>query len=135
MISKYITSEPINLELAIANSCNFKAGALVVFSGLVRNHHEGKAVDYLQYDCQIEMAQAAMDSIVEEACKLWELHYVFCQHRIGKVNLGESAVVVITSASHRSCSYDSNRYIIDKIKAEVPIWKKEFFSDGNVVWV
>ena len=135
MISKYIISCPIDLDLAIANSSNCKAGALVVFSGLVRNHHEGKAVDYLHYDCHEEMAEIAMDRIVNEAVKLWELHYVFCQHRIGKVNLGESAVVVVTAASHRASAYDSNRYIIDKIKADVPIWKKEFFSDGNIVWV
>ncbi len=131
----YITENPIDLGFAISNSGNFKAGALVVFSGLVRNHHDGKPVDFLDYDCHREMAELSIDKIVNEACKQWELHYVFCQHRIGRVNLGESAVVVITSSSHRDVAYAANRFIIDNIKNEAPIWKKEFFSDGNVIWV
>ena len=131
----HITSSPININEALSASANEKAGALVVFSGLVRNHHNGKSVEFLEYDSHIEMAEISIQNIIAEANKIWELHFVFCQHRIGKVQIGESAVVVITSSSHRESAYQANRFIIDKVKGETPIWKKEYFSDGNNVWV
>ena len=133
-MSKYISSELLDFQDAISASDNDKAGALVIFSGQVRNHHLGKSVDYLEYESHIEMADTVIADILNEAQLRWELHYVYCKHRIGKVMIGESAVVVITSASHRDTAYEANRFIIDKVKAEAPIWKKEFFSDGNIIW-
>lgn len=111
-----------------------KAGAIVLFSGEVRNHHEGQSVDFLEYEAHVEMASKAIFEIIKQAKQKWPLHYVHAQHRIGKVAISESAVVVVTSSAHRDAAYEANRYIIDRIKAEAPIWKKEFFSEGNGVW-
>ena len=111
-----------------------KAGAIVLFSGETRNHQEGESVDFLEYEAHIEMGNKVIAQILEDAQKEWPLHFVFAQHRIGKVMISQTAVAVVTSASHRDEAYKANRYIIDRIKAEAPIWKKEYFSEGNGVW-
>lgn len=130
----FIISEPIDLNIALHKAHHAKAGAVVLFSGEVRNHHEGQSVAFLEYETQAEMAQSQMRKIVEEATAKWGLHFVFCQHRIGKVELTESAVVVVTSGSHRNEAYQANIEIIDRIKSEVAIWKKEYLVDGSGIW-
>jgi molybdopterin synthase catalytic subunit len=130
----FITKSPIDLNKVIALAHDAKAGAIVLFSGEVRNHHEGQSVDFLEYEAHFEMANKAISEIIEMARKQWSLHFVHAQHRIGKVAISECAVVVVTSSSHRDAAYEANRYIIDRIKAEAPIWKKEYFSEGNGVW-
>lgn len=129
-----ITEQPIDLLGLLAQAHHPKAGAIVLFSGEVRNHHDGKGVQYLSYECYVPMAEKMIRQILTDALAKYELHYVLCQHRIGKVAIGESAVVVITGASHRQEAYTANRYIIDRVKYEVPIWKREYFEDGEVVW-
>lgn len=111
-----------------------KAGAIVLFSGEVRNHHEGESVDFLEYEAHEEMAAHSIHLILQEAQKKWPLHFAFAQHRIGKIDIMESAVVVVTSSSHRLEAYDANQYIIDRIKEETPIWKKEYFTSGGAKW-
>lgn len=110
------------------------AGAIVLFSGEVRNHNGGKAVDYLEYESQISMASKMIALILEEAKSRWNLTIATAQHRIGKVKVCEPAVVVITASPHRSEAYAGNRYIIDRIKHEAPIWKCEYFTDGTKEW-
>jgi molybdopterin synthase catalytic subunit len=130
----HITESPIDLNQVLALAHHAKAGAIVLFSGEARNHHEGQAVDLLEYEAHVEMAEALIATILEEAKQKWGLHFAFAQHRIGKVGISESAVVVVTSASHRQEAYEANRHIIDRIKAEVPIWKKEHLSNGKAEW-
>lgn len=118
----------------LADAHHQKAGAVVLFSGEARNHNDGKSVQMLEYEANIELAESVMSEIINSAREKFGLHYAHCVHRIGKVDISESAVCVVTSASHRKEAYDGNKYIIDRVKAEAPIWKKEYFTDGNTAW-
>ncbi|MDH5719546.1 MAG: molybdenum cofactor biosynthesis protein MoaE [Spirochaetia bacterium] len=130
----HLSDKPIVPSKYIENMHHPKAGAIVLFSGESRNHNEGKAVKYLEYEAHESLANKIIDEIIESAKKKWELHDVFCMHRTGKVDICESAVVIITLSSHRDEAYAANRYIIDRLKHEAPIWKKEYFEDGSIEW-
>jgi molybdopterin synthase catalytic subunit len=129
-----ITDTVIDLATIINNAQHEKAGAMVIFSGNVRNHNNNKAVKGLSYECFKPMAEKMINDIVQEAKTKYDLHVALCQHRIGEVGIGECAVVVITSSSHREAAYTANAYIIDRVKYEVPIWKREYYSNGDVIW-
>ncbi len=131
---EYITDKPIKLSEHVDIAHDPKAGAVVLFSGETRNHSQGRAVDYLEYEAHIDMAQKTIKEIISEAKNKWPLYYAHCTHRIGRVDISETAVVVVTSSAHRKDAYDANRYIIDRVKKEAPIWKKEYFSDGKESW-
>lgn len=130
----YISSEPLDVVSLLAASHHPKAGAIVLFSGEVRNHNMGKAVRYLEYEAHNKLASKLIQEILAEATEKWKLNIAVAQHRTGKVHIGESAVVVITASSHRKEAYEANRYIIDRIKHEAPIWKCEYFEDGTRQW-
>jgi molybdopterin synthase catalytic subunit len=110
------------------------AGAVVLFSGEVRDSNRGREVAYLEYESHVPLANKMIGGILREAREKWALHIAIAQHRVGKVAIGETAVVVITAAAHRSEAYAANRYIIDRIKHEAPIWKCEYFADGTHEW-
>ncbi len=130
----YISEHPLDILSLLSGAHHPKAGAIVLFSGEVRNHNLGRSVDYLEYEAYIPMASKMIREILDEAKAKWPLNIAIAQHRIGKVEVGESAVVVITASPHRREAYEANRYIIDRIKHEVPIWKCEYFSDGTRKW-
>ncbi len=129
-----VTDQPIDIAGLFANGRNELAGAVVLFSGEVRNHNLGRSVDYLEYESHVPMANKLMRAIVAEACQKWPLHHAVCVHRIGKLTIGQSAVVVVTASSHRAEAYEANQYIINRVKHEVPIWKKEIYLDGTHAW-
>jgi molybdopterin synthase catalytic subunit len=129
-----ISSDPFDLPALVALGHHPKAGGIVLFSGEVRNHNSGKEVKYLEYEAYVPMAEKMIKEIVAEAKKKWDLHFALCVHRIGRLDICESAVVVITSHSHRGESYEANKYIIDRVKHEAPIWKNEFYLDGTSLW-
>ena len=130
----YISSGSLDPVALLSRAHHPKAGAVVLFSGEVRDNNSGKSVDYLEYEAHFSMASKMIDSILTEAKSKWSLNIAIAQHRIGKVEVGECAVVVITSSAHRREAYAANRFIIDKIKHEVPIWKCEYFTDGTKEW-
>jgi len=132
--NRYISNEKIDLLKIIEGIHDERSGAIVIFSGEARNHNEGKAVDYLEYEVEINLAEKMIQQILQEATQKWKLHNAYCVHKVGKVGLCESAVVVITTCSHRKEAYAANQYIIDQVKHNVPIWKKEYFSDGTTEW-
>lgn len=111
-----------------------KAGAVVLFSGETRDNSNGKEVAYLEYEAQENIAEKMIADILLQARERWQLNIALAVHRTGKVAVSETAVVVITASAHRSEAYAANRFIIDKIKHEVPIWKCEYFSDGSKEW-
>jgi len=131
---KHITSEPIDLAGLLAASHHPQAGAVVLFSGDVRINNLNKEVSYLEYEAQEVLASKLIASILEDARIKWKLNIALAQHRIGKVGISETAVVVITATPHRREAYEANRHIIDRIKHEVPIWKCEYFADGTKLW-
>ena len=133
-VSKYISEQPLDLVGLLASSHHPLAGAVVLFSGDVRDNNLGKQVAYLEYEAKESMAAKMIHEILEEAKQRWNLNIAVAQHRIGQVAISESAVVVITATPHRREAYEANRYIIDRIKHEVPIWKCEYFTDGTKKW-
>ncbi len=112
-----------------------EAGAFVSFEGRVRNNNEGKKVLRLEYEAYGALAIKEADKIIEEALKLFPIIKVRAVHRTGRLEIAETAVWVGVISKHRAEAFDACRYLIDQIKARVPIWKKEFYSDGSSIWV
>ena len=130
----YITASPLDITAMLGKTHNPRAGAIVLFSGEVRNHSNGKNVIYLEYEAQEKMASKLIKEIIAEAKNKWHLTIAVAVHRVGKVAVCESAVAVITASPHRHEAFIANRYIIDRIKHELPIWKCEYFEDGTKQW-
>lgn len=129
-----IVTEPIDVVKLFSEAHHPKAGGIVLFSGEVRNHHQNKKVTHLEYEAFVPMAEKMIREITLAAVEKWQLHYAVCVHRIGKLEVCESAIVVITSHAHRKESFEANQYIVDRVKHEAPIWKKEFYEDGSYFW-
>lgn len=129
-----LSATPLDVVGLLVQAHHPRAGAVVLFSGEVRNHNNGMAVDYLDYEAHEAMATKMIATIIADANQKWELNIAVAQHRTGKVIVGETAVIVITASAHRSEAYAANQYIIDRIKHEAPIWKCEYFSDGTKLW-
>jgi molybdopterin synthase catalytic subunit len=131
---KHISATEIDIAALLATAHHPKAGAVVLFSGETRINDKGKTVQYLEYEAQDALAEKMIAEIVEAAKQRWSLQIALAVHRTGSVAVSGCAVVVITASSHRSEAYAANRFIIDKIKHEVPIWKCEYFTDGCKQW-
>lgn len=131
---QHLSSHSIDITALFAGAHHPKAGAVVLFSGETRDSSHGKAVACLVYEAQESLAGKMIAEILQQAKERWQLTVAVAVHRTGKVAVSESAVVVITAAAHRSEAYAANRYIIDRIKHEVPIWKCEYFTDGSKEW-
>ncbi|HVD99118.1 MAG TPA: molybdenum cofactor biosynthesis protein MoaE [Cytophagaceae bacterium] len=129
-----IVQEPIPVIELFALAHHPRAGGIVLFSGEIRNHNAGKEVAYLEYEAYTSMAEKMIREITAAAKEKWDLHVALCVHRIGRLEICESAVVVITAHAHRSEAYEANQYIINRVKHEVPIWKNEFYTDGSSQW-
>lgn len=131
---KHIQHTPIQYSELFDGFRNPNSGAVILFSGEVRDNNKGREVTHLEYEAYEPMASKMIDEIVDEAILQFRLNQAVCVHRLGRVEISGCAVVVITGAGHRKEAYDTNRYIIDRVKNEVPIWKHEFFADGTSEW-
>jgi molybdopterin synthase catalytic subunit len=130
----FLTSQPIDLTTLAASITTPDRGALVTFSGLVRDHHAGRAVVSLGYTAYGEMAERVCSDIVREAHERWPVQ-VALAHRLGELRIGEIAVAVAVTASHRGVAFEACRWVIDELKARAPIWKRERYADGTEAWV
>ena len=108
-------------------------GALVVFDGFVRNHFKGHRTLYLEYEAYEPMAHAKMREIGAQIREKFAIRRLAIVHRLGRLEVGDTSVVIAVSAAHRAAAFDACRYAIDTLKRTVPIWKKEFFA-GGAVW-
>ena len=108
-----------------------EAGAVITFEGVTRNHHDGKRVVHLEYEAYAGMAEAEMKAIGVQTVSMWPGALVAIVHRIGVVDVGEASVVIAVSAPHRDEAYAASRFVIDTLKAKVPVWKKEVYLDGS----
>ncbi|WP_448698787.1 molybdenum cofactor biosynthesis protein MoaE [Mucilaginibacter sp. AW1-3] len=129
-----LSAMPLDVVGLLAQAHHPEAGAVVLFSGEVRNHNQGQDVDYLEYEAHEAMAAKMIKNILNDACAKWPLKIAVAQHRTGKVTIGETAVIVITASAHRGEAYEANQYIIHRIKHEATIWKCEYFTDGTKKW-
>jgi len=109
-------------------------GAYVLFEGVVRNHHEGKAVESIFYDSYRPMAEKEMAKIVDEVRAAYADVAIAVVHRLGQLIVGDSSIAIVASSPHRAEAFAACRMVIDRIKETVPIWKKERGPDGEE-WV
>jgi MoaE-MoaD fusion protein len=107
-------------------------GAVAVFEGIVRNHSHGKATLYLEYEAYEPMALAKMREIGIHMRATFAIDRLAMVHRLGRLEIGDTSVLIAVSSAHRAAAFDACRYGIDTLKRLVPIWKKEYFSDGAV---
>ena len=110
------------------------SGGVVSFSGVVRNHHEGRAVLRIEYEAVASLAAAKLMEIAAEVLEDPAIHRVAAMHRTGLLEVGEASVIVAASASHRDEAFRAARRLIDRIKQALPIWKREHFADGTSAW-
>jgi molybdopterin synthase catalytic subunit len=129
-----ITPEPLNRAALVEAVTHPGVGGIVVFEGVVRDHARGKQVRYLEYDVYPEMAIAQIREIVAEAEQRWGVERVAIAHRTGRLEIGEASVIIVVATPHRGEAFEACRYIIDTLKASVPIWKKEVATSGEE-WV
>ncbi len=129
-----ISMEPIVPEPLVAYVQTAEDGAVVTFAGVVRNHSEGRATAYLNYEAYTDMATAVLVQLAGEAHQRWPIGRVAIHHRIGRLNIGETAVLVVVAAPHRDAAFAAAAYLMDRIKEVTPIWKKEHWADGEAEW-
>jgi molybdopterin synthase catalytic subunit len=130
-----LTDTALSVDDAHAFVADPAAGATVVFTGVVRNHADGRPVVGLDYEAYEEQAIAALAALAALIAQKWpEARAVWMEHRVGSLGVGEPSVVVAVSAPHRAEAFDAARYGIDELKATVPIWKKEHWAGGGGHW-
>jgi MoaE-MoaD fusion protein len=122
--------EPVDSTRMLAEIKAGEDGAACLFDGIVRNNTRNRPTLYLEYDSYPEMALAQMEKLAVEALAKFAVRDVRIAHRVGRLEIGESSVVIVVASAHRAAAFDACRWIIDTLKRTVPIWKKEFFADG-----
>ncbi len=130
-----LVHEIINPENYKEHIVDHSHGAVVSFLGVVRNIHEGRSVKRIFYECYERMTLKMMKQIEQECLENYPMVKMVLVHRIGMVELGEASVFVCTSSKHRKDSYQSNMFLMNRVKELLPIWKKEFHPDGKTSWV
>jgi len=127
-----LTREPIDAVKLVAAAKRGEDGAVVVFDGIVRNHSRGRQTLYLDYEAYEEMALKQMGELSREARSRFSVRQVTIIHRLGRLHVGETSVLIVVASAHRAQAYEASRWLIDTLKKTVPIWKKETFVDGSV---
>ena len=154
VVTAVLSSEPISVDQAIAAVESETAGAVVSFSGVVRNHDGGKPVDRLSYSAHPTARKVLDDVVAQLVAEQAEAAgadgaasggahgagavppvRIWVAHRVGPLEIGDPALVCAVSAAHRGQAFAMCSELVDRVKAQVPIWKEQFFSDGTVEWV
>jgi molybdopterin synthase catalytic subunit len=130
----YLTDDPIDPHALVASVMRRSDGAYVLFEGVVRDHHEGKAVESIFYDAYRPMAEKEIESIVREVQAQFPDVALAVIHRLGHLIVGDASIAIVAASPHRAESFAACRLVIDRIKETVPIWKKERGPDGEE-WV
>jgi len=126
---------PLEPAALLAGLRDPACGGYVTFEGAVRNHNEGRRVLRLEYEAFAPLAIREGERILAQACERFGLAHARCAHRVGQLAIGELAVWVGVAAGHRGEAFEACRHIVDQVKHRVPIWKKEFYEDGDSGWV
>ncbi|WP_263354793.1 molybdenum cofactor biosynthesis protein [Acidicapsa acidisoli] len=128
----YLTREVISADKLVANAKQGSDGAVVVFDGIVRDNTRGRKTLYLDYESYEEMASKQMTELAAQAIERFSVRGVTIVHRLGRLEIGETSVLIVVASAHRGVAFDACRWLIDTLKTTVPIWKKEMFLDGAV---
>lgn len=129
-----LTRETINYEKLTEAVRDHAAGAVVLFLGTVREFTQGVQTDRMAYEAYPEMARHSLQLLVEKAFQQFPISQAAVSHRIGDLQLGDISVAIAVSAPHRAQAFEAGRWMIDTLKEQVPIWKREYYSDGRVEW-
>jgi molybdopterin synthase catalytic subunit len=130
-----LTHDPIDCASLTESVRSNAAGAVVVFLGTVREMTNGRQTVALDYEAFPEMARAKCEELVAEARNRWPIVEVAIVHRLGRLELGDASVAIAVSTPHRQEAFEAGKYLIDRLKEIVPIWKKENWADGTTEWV
>ncbi|HEY4879557.1 MAG TPA: molybdenum cofactor biosynthesis protein MoaE [Candidatus Acidoferrales bacterium] len=128
-----LVREKIDTRALVAKLKAPEDGAVVVFDGFVRNNFKGQRTLYLEYESYEAMAYAKMREIAAEIHAKFPVHRLAMVHRLGRLEIGETSVVIVVTSAHRAAAFEACRHAIDTLKRVVPIWKKEYFA-GGAVW-
>jgi molybdopterin synthase catalytic subunit len=131
-VAVVLTRQVIDAVKIVAAAKSGEDGAVVVFDGIVRNHSRGRRTLYLDYEAYEEMAMRQMRELGEKARERFGVRQVTVVHRLGRLEIGETSVLIVVASAHRSAAFEACRWLIDSLKQSVPIWKKETFVDGQV---
>lgn len=129
-----ITHSTIDVQRILGIVTNPESGAIDVFIGTTRNNSEGRGVLSLLYEAYEPMALKVMAQLEDEARSRWHVHRIAVVHRLGVIDPAEASVVVAVSSAHRKEAFEACRFLIDRVKQDVPIWKKERYVDGTEEW-
>jgi molybdopterin converting factor subunit 1 len=127
-----LVRERIDRDALVASLQQPADGAIVVFDGIVRDNTRGRKTLYLDYEAYEDMALAEMRKLALEALERFSIDRVGVVHRLGRLEIGESSIVIVVTSAHRGAAFDASRWLIDTLKRTVPVWKKEHFADGAV---
>jgi molybdopterin synthase catalytic subunit len=127
-----IVRGPIQTQEVLAGVKRGEDGAAVVFEGVVRNQTRGRRTLYLDYEAYEEMALKQMESLAGQALSQFQIRDVALVHRLGRLEIGETSVLIVVASAHRAAAFDACHWLIDTLKRTVPIWKKEYFEDGAI---
>jgi len=126
-----ITTEGLSADEVVARLADPDVGAVIAFVGVVRGSTDGRKVRYLEYEAYPEMAEEVLQQIAGEIRERWKtIRDVAIVHRVGRLEIGDTSVVIALSAAHREEVFDAVRYAVDRLKEVAPIWKKEVWTDG-----
>jgi molybdopterin synthase catalytic subunit len=128
----FIVREKISTEDLVSQAKRGEDGAVVVFDGVVRNNTRGRRTLYLDYEAYEPMALQGMEDLAAQAIDQFGVREVLIVHRLGRLEIGETSVVIVVASAHRAAAFEACRWVIDTLKKTVPIWKKEHFEDGAV---
>lgn len=127
-----LTRAPIESEKLVASAKEGEDGAVVVFDGIVRNNSRGRRTLHLDYEAYEEMALKQMSELATQARERFGVRHITLVHRLGRLMVGETSVLIVVASAHRAQAYEASRWLIDTLKKTVPVWKKETFVDGAV---
>jgi molybdopterin synthase catalytic subunit len=128
----FIVREKIDPQPVIEGLKQPEDGAVVVFDGVVRNNTRGRRSLYLEYEAYEEMALPQLEGLIARALSEFKIRDAAIVHRLGRLEIGETSVLIVVASAHRPAAFDACRWLIDTLKKTVPIWKKEYFEDGAV---
>lgn len=132
MIESFITACPLEAAAVLGRIGTAEDGAILLFTGTVRATNEGRRVKGMRYEAYGAMAERVLRDIADQAAARWSLSDVVVGHRTGELGVGEPSVVVGVASPHRNEAFEAGRWVMEEIKARLPVWKQEHYADGSV---
>jgi molybdopterin synthase catalytic subunit len=130
-----VTTDPLDPNELLAAVRSDDAGAVVLFHGVARNNSDGRRVIALEYDAYPSLAEKKLREVADEVRRRYPITGIAVLHRTGRLNIGETSLLVAVSSPHRQEAFEASHYAVDRIKQIVPVWKKEIWEDGTGEWV